>query len=139
MIRARRRMLWMLLVLAVAAIAMAYLGLAAWWIAVPPVVLLAGYLLLLREAAQADAEARARQAQEQSAAMARREREAQQAQQAREAQQAVDARRRTGTTSSPAWPGHETLPPAEIIDISERVGDQLYDQYADAHLRAVGD
>ena len=28
---------------------------------------------------------------------------------------------------------------AEIIDISERVGDQLYDQYTDAANRAVGD
>ena len=28
---------------------------------------------------------------------------------------------------------------AEIIDISGRVGDQFYDQYADAADRAVGD
>ena len=28
---------------------------------------------------------------------------------------------------------------AEVIDISGRVGDQLYDQYADAAVRAVGD
>ena len=28
---------------------------------------------------------------------------------------------------------------AEIIDISERVGDQFYDQYTDAANRAVGD
>ena len=61
------------------------------------------------------------------------------ARRAREARQAADAQRATGTGSSPAWPAHETLPPAEIIDISERVGDQLYDQYADARLRAVGD
>jgi hypothetical protein len=30
-------------------------------------------------------------------------------------------------------------PGAEIIDISDRLGDQLYDQYADATVRAVGD
>jgi hypothetical protein len=30
-------------------------------------------------------------------------------------------------------------PSAKIIDISARVGDQLYDQYADAEVRAVGD
>jgi hypothetical protein len=30
-------------------------------------------------------------------------------------------------------------PSAEIIDISARRGDQLYDQYADAAVRAVGD
>ena len=28
---------------------------------------------------------------------------------------------------------------AQIIDISARLGDQLYDQYADATIRAVGD
>ena len=87
---------------------------AAWWIAVPPVVLLTGYLLLLREAAHADAEARERQARERSA-MAR---------QAREARRVADAQRGTRTGSSPAWPAHETLPAAEIIDISARVGDR---------------
>ena len=130
MIRGRRRTPCMLLVLTVAVMCLAFLGPAAWWIAIPPVVLLAGYLLLLREAAHADAEARERQARERSAAMAR---------QAREARQAADAQRGTRTGSSPAWPAHETLPAAEIIDISARVGDQLYDQYADARLRAVGD
>ena len=129
MIRGRRRMLCMLLVLTVAVMCLAFLGPAAWWIAVPPVVLLTGYLLLLREAAHADAEARERQARERSA-MAR---------QAREARRVADAQRGTRTGSSPAWPAHETLPAAEIIDISARVGDQLYDQYADARLRAVGD
>ena len=133
MIRGRRRMLCMLLVLTVAVVCLAFLGLAAWWIAVPPVVLLAGYLLLLREAAHADAEAREQQARERSAAMAQR---------AREARQAADAQPDTHTGSSPAspaWPAHETPPAAEIIDISARVRDQLYDQYADARLRAVGD
>ena len=31
------------------------------------------------------------------------------------------------------------VPSAQIIDISGRIGDQLYDQYADAEVRAVGD
>ena len=31
------------------------------------------------------------------------------------------------------------VPSAQIIDISGRIGDQLYDQYADAKVRAVGD
>ena len=61
-VRGRRRMLWMLLVLAGIAAGLAYLGLAASWVVVPPVVLLCGYLLLLREAAHADAEARERAA-----------------------------------------------------------------------------
>jgi hypothetical protein len=33
----------------------------------------------------------------------------------------------------------ESLPDAEVIDISARVSDQVYDQYADAAERAVGD
>jgi hypothetical protein len=144
-VRGRRRMLWMLLILTAIAAGLAYLGLAAWWIVVPPAVVLFGYLLLLREAAHADAEAR-----ERAAALARRTREAE-AQRAREsaAQRAADARReqarraaQAGTPpggSAPIWTAHEMLSHAEIIDISERVGDQLYDQYADAKLRAVGD
>jgi hypothetical protein len=144
-VRGRRRMLWMLLVLTGIAVGLAYLGLAAWWIVVPPVVLLFGYLLLLREAAHADAEAR-----ERAAVLAQRAREAD-ARRARaaEAERAADAQReqarraaQAGTPpggSAPVWAAHETLSHAEIIDISERVGDQLYDQYADAKLRAVGD
>jgi hypothetical protein len=144
-IQGRRRMLWMLLVLTAIAAGLASLGLAAWWIVVPPVVVLLGYLLLLREAAQADAEAR-----ERAATMARRAREAE-ARREREAtaQRDADAQReqarraaQAGTPpggSAPVWAANETLSHAEIIDISERVGDQLYDQYADAKLRAVGD
>jgi hypothetical protein len=56
MLAARRRLLLMLIGLEVAAIALAVLGLAAVWVVVPPSIMLAGYLLLLREAAQADAE-----------------------------------------------------------------------------------
>jgi hypothetical protein len=56
MLAARRRLLLMLTGLEIAAIALAVLGLAAMWVVVPPTVMLAGYLLLLREAAQADAE-----------------------------------------------------------------------------------
>jgi hypothetical protein len=56
MLAARRRLLLMLIGLEAAAIALAVLGLAAVWVVVPPTVMLVGYLLLLREAAQADAE-----------------------------------------------------------------------------------
>ena len=56
MLAARRRLLLMLIGLEAAAIALAVLGLAAMWVVVPPSVMLIGYLLLLREAAQADAE-----------------------------------------------------------------------------------
>ena len=149
-VRSRRRMLSMLVVLTAIAIGFAYLSVAAWWIVVPPTVLLLGYLMLLREAAHADAEAR-----ERAAVLPRRAREAE-TQRAREAeaQRAAGAQRReaqreqarraapAGTAPgepAPVWAAHETLSHAEIIDISERVGDQLYDQYADAQLRAVGD
>jgi len=35
--------------------------------------------------------------------------------------------------------GHEPPASAQIIDISARVQDEFYDQYADAARRAVGD
>jgi hypothetical protein len=56
MLTARRRLLMMLAVLEVAAIVLALTSLAAVWVVIPPTVMLAGYLLLLREAAKADAE-----------------------------------------------------------------------------------
>ena len=56
MLAARRRLLLMLIGLEIAAIVLAVLGLAAVWVVVPPSIMLFGYLLLLREAAQADAE-----------------------------------------------------------------------------------
>ena len=56
MLAARRRLLGMLILLEAAAIALVVLGLAAMWVVVPPTIMLAGYLLLLREAAHADAE-----------------------------------------------------------------------------------
>jgi hypothetical protein len=56
MLAARRRLLLMLIGLEIAAIALSVLGLAAVWVVVPPTIMLIGYLLLLREAAQADAE-----------------------------------------------------------------------------------
>jgi hypothetical protein len=56
MLTARRRLLMMLAGLELAATALALTGLAAVWVVIPPTVMLAGYLLLLREAAKADAE-----------------------------------------------------------------------------------
>ncbi|TVZ04023.1 hypothetical protein EAS64_16520 [Trebonia kvetii] len=56
MLTARRRLLMMLTGLEIAATALALTSLAAVWVAIPPTVMLAGYLLLLREAAKADAE-----------------------------------------------------------------------------------
>jgi hypothetical protein len=56
MLAARRRLLGMLAALEIAALTLAVTGLAALWVVAPPTIMLAGYLLLLREAAQADAE-----------------------------------------------------------------------------------
>lgn len=56
MLAARRRLLLMLAGLEAAAITLAVLQFAAIWVVIPPSVMLVGYLLLLREAAQADAE-----------------------------------------------------------------------------------
>ena len=119
---ARRRVLGMLLVLAIASGVLAYTKLAAWWVVVPPTVMLLGYLALLHEAGKADAErrdvARARAAAE-AAAVAAAERAA---------------------PPAPAAPA--PAPDAEVIDISASLtvaGHKFYDQYADAKLRAVGD
>ena len=113
MLQARRRTLTTLSVLTAGAVAIAAARLAAPWVVIPPTMMLAGFVLLLREAARIDAE-RARPASR--AAEGHREQRAGQAGRAQ------------------AGP-----PTAKIIDISARVGDQLYDQYADAEIRAVGD
>ncbi|MBO0804143.1 MAG: hypothetical protein J2P25_13850, partial [Nocardiopsaceae bacterium] len=63
MLAARRRMLFLLLALEAAATALTVLNLAALWVLIPPTIMLAGYLLLLREAAHADAERAAREAE----------------------------------------------------------------------------
>jgi hypothetical protein len=89
MVAARRRLLGMLVLLEAAAIALALLGLAAMWVIVPPTIMLTGYLLLLREAAHADAEHAQREAEAaaRAQAMARAQR---------------DRRTRTARHSTPA-------------------------------------
>ena len=121
MLRARRRMLSILVGMTAVTGLFTFVGLLPWWILVPPAIVLSLYVLLLREIAMADAElARKRAAWEaaEAAAWARHL----QAEAEREAFEAAAA---------------ET--DAQIIDISGRVSDQLYDQYADAAVRAVGD
>jgi hypothetical protein len=59
----RRRLFGMLILLEIAAIALAVVGLAALWVIIPPTIMLTGYLLLLREAAHADAERAQRDAE----------------------------------------------------------------------------
>jgi hypothetical protein len=131
LVRSRRRILELLVVLVIAGIALTVAKLASWWIMVPPVVLLGGYLLLLREAAHADAETRQRR---EAALAALADAQAGPATMAEPAPAPAPA-------AAPAAEAahHETGPRAAVIDLSERAGDQLYDQYADAKLRAVGD
>ena len=122
MLSARRRLLGMLLVLATGSGALAFTGLAAWWVIVPPTIMLLGYLALLREAAQADAE--------------RRELD-----RARAADAAAAPAASAPASAAPPAP-RAPAPEAEVIDISASltlVGQEFYDQYADAKLRAVGD
>jgi hypothetical protein len=129
-VKSRRRMLTVLIALTVLAGALAATGAEAYWILIPPVTLLSGYLLMLRKFTQIDAE-RARAAQIRRAGQVRA------AQAPTTSQEPVPAA---------AGPGQEPVPGeaaasggAQIIDISGRIDDQFYDQYADAANRAVGD
>jgi hypothetical protein len=121
-LRARRRMLTTLVALTVMALALAAGSMVPWWVVFPPAAMLGAFVLLLREAAHADADAARWQAAADAAYAAREAR--------------LDARQRVRDKAM-ADLGPEPI--AEIIDISDRVGDQLYDQYADAAVRAVGD
>jgi hypothetical protein len=105
----------MLLALAIGAGVLAVMKLAAWWVILPPAVMLIGYLALLREASRADAERR-------WAAM----------------QEARRARPAAPPAPTPI-PVPVPAPDAEIIDITARVSDEFYDQVSDSKLRAVGD
>jgi hypothetical protein len=136
----RRRLLGLLVLLAVGSAALAVTRMAAWWVLGPPSVMLLGYLALLREASKADAERReligARTAHVGGAA-------------------GVGGVGGVGGAAGvekavPAVPAVPAAPPArlvrvleaEVIDISVTRGSadgELYDQYADAKLRAVGD
>jgi hypothetical protein len=149
---ARRRLLGMLLALALGSCVLAVTQMAAWWVVVPPVTMLTGYLALLREASKADAErrelARARVAEaatDQAAPPATATATATAtapaaaagpAPAAGAAAAAAPAAPVAGTVAPPPAP---PVPDAEVIDISASVGKEFYDQYADAKLRAVGD
>jgi len=121
MLRARRKILKILVAMTLVTGGFVALGAAKWWICAPPAGMLVLYVLLLRETALADAE-QARRRAAWAAAQARAYRRHLRAQAERDAHDAAHA-----------------TPGAQIIDISGRVTDQLYDQYADAAVRAVGD
>ncbi|MGH3273407.1 MAG: hypothetical protein ACRDNZ_03670 [Streptosporangiaceae bacterium] len=115
-IQARRRLLTILVLLTIAAGTCTALRLTSPWICVPPSVMLGIYVLLLRETAVADAEHARGQAEH-----------------------ATLTRQRTLARSRSALAARVPQPSAQIIDISGRLKDQLYDQYEDATNRAVGD
>jgi hypothetical protein len=122
-LQARRRTLTMMVAITIGIMGAAFIGFTPWWTVVPPFVMLGLYLLLLREAAHADAEQARRHAEAHARARAFR------------AAQAARLRARQAQATPPPQPT------AEIIDISARAAaaDQPYDQYADAEFRAVGD
>jgi hypothetical protein len=135
-LQARRRMLVTLTAITAGAVAIAVAHLAASWVVIPPAVMLAGFVLLLREAARIDTE-RAWEAAwrhgRRTGAAAAGEPERQQAGPAGSDQAGV-------ASAQAGMPGPQAgVPSAQIIDLSARIGDQLYDQYADAEVRAVGD
>jgi hypothetical protein len=128
-LKARRRLLGTLIALTVIAVGLAVTRIDAYWIVIPPTVLLTGYLVLLRQFAYIDAERADR-----AARIRGDEARAQEPAAAREPV-AAPATGESGLGSdAPAAQGA-----AEIIDISGRMGDQVYDQYSDAANRAVGD
>ena len=139
MLTARRRLLWMLLALAIGSGALAITKMAAWWVIVPPSLMLLGYMALLREAAKADAERRrmagARPAVAASASAPAAASAAATAPATATGQSAASSAARPAAPPAP-------VPSAEVIDISaslDPAGEQLYDQYADTKRRAVGD
>ena len=136
-LRARRRMLTTLVVLTLGAIGIAVTHIAAWWVIVPPGVLLAGFLLLLREAARSDAARARRQARSAEPSGRAGQAEARQRRKPADREDKPEVFERIAST--PEAPEPEPAPTAEIIDISARVSDQVYDQYTDAAERAVGD
>ena len=153
MLAARRRLLGMLIVLEIAAIALAVLKFAALWVIIPPSIMLIGYLLLLREAAHADAE---RDQREEVAERARaraqeraRERAAQRAAAAAPAPAPAPAPAAAppapaaryedaGRDFAPGLAGKYTTSNAEVNGLSGGSGEDYRDEYPQ-RLRAVGD
>ena len=130
-VSARRRLLLMLVGLSLASGGLAGTKMAAWWVIVPPSVMLVGYLLMLREAAKSDRE---------RAEMARRR----MARAAAEADRAPVRRAARGAGVVGVAGGAPGVSEAEakIVNIPappERAEEEIYDQYRDAKLRAVGD
>ncbi|MER5325698.1 divisome protein SepX/GlpR [Streptosporangium roseum] len=108
----RRRLTFWCALLLLASVVTAAVQIIPWWGVAPSVVLLGSYLAILRVSVQIDAE------QRRAAAQARAER-------------ARRARRRAAQQEA-------RQPVAEIIDLAAH-RDEIFDQYAEAPRRAVGD
>lgn len=105
----RRRRTSGLLLLLFLTAAAALSGVAQWWVVAPPTILFIGHCVLLREAAKIDAERR------------------------------IQARiRRTAARRAEEQRRAEAEREAKVIELASRRR-AVYDQYADAHLRAAGD
>ncbi len=151
-LRARRRMLGTLLFITLGAGALAAFRLTEAWVVIPPGLILGIFLLLLRECAGSDAArarrlARAAVVASQADGVARPDRRAGQPRRAVAAAGASSAVA-AGAASAEAGvaapdemlePVAESGRTAQIIDLTARARDQLYDQYEDAAARAVGD
>jgi hypothetical protein len=129
MLAARRRLLGMLTILEIAAIALAVLKLAALWVLIPPSIMLIGYALLLREASHADAERAQREEREEEAARARLR--AQERARERAARQAAPAP--APTVAPPAPPA----PPARYEDAGRDFAPGLAGKYTTSHAEAT--
>jgi hypothetical protein len=149
MMAARRRLLGILLALEAAAIGLAMMGLAALWVVIPPSVMFGGYLLLLREAAHADAE-RAQREEETAWARhhARSRARAEAARRAAAAPAAPVAPARPAADFEDSGPGRDFAPGlagkyttsnGEVVPVPEPADEDFYDQYPQHRLRAVGD
>lgn len=146
-LRARRRMLIALIALTGAALALAVTHFAGFWVVIPPALLLAGFVVLLREAARIDAERSGQRTPTHHAAS-----DAGAGQEPGTVPGDVDTSPHAAAGTGPlpaaepfgaepftAGSAGAESPGADVIDISGRIADQVYDQYADAEERAVGD
>ena len=122
----------MLVGLSVASGLLAGAKMAAWWVIVPPSVMLVGYLLLLRAAAKADAERR-------EMARHRVARTAGQAGRAPARRAGPVAPAALAALAAPAAEARVVSIPAAAEPAPDSAPEEIYDQYADAKLRAVGD
>jgi hypothetical protein len=142
-LRARRRMLVAVVSLTAAATVLTAVHLAPVWVVIPPVLMLAGFLVLLREAAHSDAQRARHQtlARSGSSAVAGQEEDSPAEPTGPAAPAATAPAAAFPAEAEPAEPrtGEFGEASAQVIDISRRLGDQLYDQYTDAAERAVGD